>query len=219
MRRARRMFIVTESLFSMDGDRADLPAIAELKQRYGAVLYVDEVHAVGVRGARGLGLAEEQGVLPQVDVLLGTFGKALASSGAYAIVASPLRDYLINAARSLIFTTAMPPVMVWWTLCAVRHALEAHDRRAQLRELVRSFRQALGCEGEDTHIVPFIVGQDSAACAAFRAIAPTRLLGAAHPPADCTRRDRAVRFSLGAGMGAGEVSELARDAVTLRESL
>ena len=209
-RRARRMFIVTESLFSMDGDRADLPAIAELKQRYGAVLYVDEAPMRWVcHGARGL--AEEQGVLPQVDVLLGTFGKALASSGAYAIVASPLRDYLINAARSLIFTTAMPPVMVWWTLWAVRHALEAHDRRVRTPRACPELPAGLGVRGGG-HAHRALHSRPGLRRTA-RLSEQLRQRGYWVPPIrpptvpEGTAR---LRFSLGAGMGAGRSQRIGK---------
>ena len=116
----------------------------DLKQRYGAVLYVDEAHAVGVRGTQGLGLAEEQGLTGNVDILIGTFGKALASAGAYAIVAPPVRDYLVNTARSLIFTTAMPPVTVWWTIFVLRRALDASDRRSAIERVYSRLSAGFG---------------------------------------------------------------------------
>ena len=100
-----RIIIVTESVFSMDGDVAPLAALAELKRMYpNVMLYVDEAHAIGVRGRHGLGIAEEQDCLRKIDFLCGTFGKALASVGAYVVCSRLMRDYLVNRMRTLIFT-------------------------------------------------------------------------------------------------------------------
>ena len=99
----------------MDGDRADLQALAGLKRRYDNVLlYVDEAHAFGVRGKRGLGCAEESGCIRDIDFLVGTFGKAAASVGAYIVCRKTVREYLVNRMRTLIFTTGLPPVNIAW---------------------------------------------------------------------------------------------------------
>ena len=128
----RQIIIVTESIFSMDGDQADLPALAELKRRYGNVLlYVDEAHAFGVRGRQGLGCAEESGCTGDIDFLVGTFGKAAASAGAYIVCRKVIREYLVNRMRTLIFTTGLPPVNIAWTLFVVR-------RLADMREPARA---------------------------------------------------------------------------------
>ncbi len=162
----RRVFIVTESIFSMDGDCADLPGLVALKRAFDAQLYVDEAHAVGVRGPRGLGLCAEAGVLADADILVGTFGKALASTGAFAITAPVIRDALVNTMRSLIFTTALPPLVLRWTHHVFAHALAADDRRARLARLTADFRAGLAARGLPaggaSHIVPFLVGADHA---------------------------------------------------------
>lgn len=107
------IIIVTESLFSMDGDRADLRALVSLKKKYPHVLlYVDEAHAFGVRGKRGLGCAEEEDCIADVDFLVGTFGKAAASTGAYIVCRRVVREYLVNRMRTFIFTTALPPTNI-----------------------------------------------------------------------------------------------------------
>ncbi|WP_286859834.1 8-amino-7-oxononanoate synthase, partial [Acinetobacter sp. UBA3461] len=112
----QRIIVVTESIFSMDGDETDLGALVALKQQFDKVmLYVDEAHAIGVRGERGLGCAEEYQVIDQIDLLVGTFGKALASVGGYLVCHPLIREYLINSMRPLIFSTAQPPICMAWT--------------------------------------------------------------------------------------------------------
>ena len=160
----RQVFIVTESVFSMDGDLADLRKLVELKEKYDAVLVVDEAHSVGVRGPRGTGLAAELGVAGKVDVLIGTFGKAFGSTGAYAIIEPEVREYLVNHMRSLIFTTGLPPVVLNWSDFVLRHAAEMDAERAKLKRMsdrLRAIFTAAGVKTDgDSQIVPFMVGED-----------------------------------------------------------
>lgn len=161
------VFIVTESIFSMDGDCADLPALAALRDKYGAVLYVDEAHAVGVRGERGLGLAEEQGVLDQIDLLIGTFGKAWAGQGAFIVGSRILYDFLINTARSLIFTTALPPISIHWLNFLLPKIAKMTAARLRLAELADQLRTRLHEQGLSTggesQIVPVLIGDSARA--------------------------------------------------------
>jgi 8-amino-7-oxononanoate synthase len=157
-----QVFLVTESIFSMDGDEADLNRLADLRDRHRAVLYVDEAHAVGMRGAAGLGLAEEQSARERIDLLVGTFGKAWAGQGAF-VACSPLtREYLINTARSLIFTTGLPPVSLAWLLFVAARITAMEEERAHVRDLARFLRQGLRGQGLETagtsHIVPVLIG-------------------------------------------------------------
>lgn len=157
------IIIATESIFSMDGDAADLPRLVGLKKLYpGTMLYVDEAHGIGVRGRTGRGLAEEQGCMGDIDFLCGTFGKALASVGAYVVCSRIIRDYLVNKMRTLIFTTALPPVNVAWTRFVVERLADMNERRQRLDELASCLRRALKAHGWDcpseSHIVPMIVG-------------------------------------------------------------
>ena len=152
-----RIFIVTESIFSMDGDLAPLQRLVEIKRRWPSVmLYVDEAHAVGVRGANGLGLTEECGCIGDIDLLCGTFGKALASVGAYVVCDRVIKEYLVNKMRTLIFTTALPPVNV---------------RREHLDRISSEVRKAFALRGmqmpSGSHIIPMIIG--SSADAVLRA--------------------------------------------------
>ncbi len=166
------VFIVTESVFSMDGDFADLPRLVELKHRYDAVLYVDEAHAVGVRGAHGLGLGEELDLLADIDILVGTFGKALASMGAYAVVSPVVKNCLVNSMRPLIYSTALPPVLVNWTRQVFGDMQSMSAERGRLAALADRFRAAVAVAGFErrgsAHIVPVVLGANAAAvdCAA-----------------------------------------------------
>ncbi len=165
--RYRQIFIVTESVFSMDGDLADLARLVALKEKYGAFLIVDEAHGVGVFGERGLGLCEAAGVVQQIDIITGTFGKALASTGAYAIMSSLVREYLINTMRSFIFTTALPPVILGWSLVTLARQSAMQRERTSLLQLADKLRQELIGRGFDvpgeSHIVPLITGSNTLA--------------------------------------------------------
>ncbi|EJW96229.1 8-amino-7-oxononanoate synthase [gut metagenome] len=163
-----RIVVVTESLFSMDGDEADLRRLVALKHRYpNVLLYVDEAHAIGVRGPHGLGCAEEQGCLADIDFLCGTFGKALASVGGYIVCSQLVRDYLVNRMRPFIFTTALPPVNLQWTLFLFRQLDRWSEARAHLQRLSNRLATALRERGYDcpstSHILPLTVGESEAA--------------------------------------------------------
>lgn len=159
----QQIIIVTESIFSMDGDEADLKALVQLKQSYDNVLlYVDEAHAFGVRGEHGLGCAEEAGCIQDIDFLVGTFGKAAASVGAYIVCTKVVREYLVNRMRTLIFTTALPPINIAWTLFIVRKLAGMQKRREHLAHISRILRKTLLAKGyacpSMSHIVPMVIG-------------------------------------------------------------
>ena len=207
------MIIVTESIFSMDGDQADLTALVRLKKRYSNVLlYVDEAHAFGVRGLRGLGCAEETGCIRDIDFLVGTFGKAAASAGAYIACCRTIREYLVNRMRTLIFTTALPPTSIAWTLFIVRKLAGMQDHREHLARISRTLREALQAKGygcpSASHIVPLIIGPsaDTVLCAellqrhGFYAL-PVR------PPTVPEGTSR-IRFSLTADITEQEIEEI-----------
>jgi 8-amino-7-oxononanoate synthase len=156
-----RVIIVTESVFSMDGDKAPLPAIADIKRSYpNALLYVDEAHAIGVEGKMGLGLSH---TIPDVDIFIGTFGKACASMGAFiAVSTKPLRDLLINRARSFIFSTSLPPINCAWTKFVLGHIIAMDDTRNHLHNLAIRLHSVLSPHTstpiEASHIQPLIIG-------------------------------------------------------------
>ena len=160
------VIVATESVFSMDGDVADLRGLIGIKKRYRNVyLYVDEAHAVGVRGENGLGCAEEQGCIGDIDFLVGTFGKALASVGGFLVCRSVIRDCLVNRMRPLVFTTGLPPVNVRWTRFVLERLAGFGDSRAHLDHIARRLRQRMAAKGyacpSASHIVPLVIG-DSA---------------------------------------------------------
>lgn len=158
------VFIVTESVFSMDGDVADLQQLCEIKKEFDAFLYVDEAHAIGVRGTNGLGCCEEQACSEDIDFIIGTFGKAFASVGAFVVCEEVYREYLVNTQRSLIFTTALPPVNVAWTRFVLNKMPEFYDLRLKLAEVSARLRKVLAEKGFETrgssHIVPMVCGSN-----------------------------------------------------------
>lgn len=163
-----RIIIVTESIFSMDGDETDLKALVSIKKRFSkTMLYVDEAHAIGVRGELGLGCAEQYGVIQEIDCLVGTFGKALASVGGYLICDPILRTYLINTMRPLIFSTALPPISIAWTHFVWSKMLHAQQQRTHLAAISEHLQRAVVAKGysspSSSHIVPIIMGESQAA--------------------------------------------------------
>lgn len=159
----KRIIVVVESVYSMDGDCAPLLQIVGLKKIYSNVmLYVDEAHGFGVKGLRGLGLCEQLNIVADVDVIVATMSKAVASVGAFAIIDDVMKDYLINSCRSLIFSTAIPPVSVAWSLFVIRKLIDMTEERRHLNEMNRqlcdliSSLRGTACES-DSPIIPFIV--------------------------------------------------------------
>jgi 8-amino-7-oxononanoate synthase len=155
--------IVTESVFSMEGDIAPLRGLLNLGRAYGAELVVDEAHATGVCGPQGRGMAAERKCEREMLASVHTCGKALASSGAFVCGGSALREFLVNRARTFIFSTAMPPYMACQISAALELAREADAERTHLREIASLLRAELRARGlpfgsSATHIVPIILG-------------------------------------------------------------
>jgi glycine C-acetyltransferase/8-amino-7-oxononanoate synthase len=160
--------IVTDSLFSMDGDLAPLQAIVELAHAYGCRVVVDEAHATGTVGPGGCGAIAQAGLQGEVDVVVGTLGKALGSYGAYVCADAEMIRYLINTSRSLIFSTAPSPPAVAGALTALGLLQERPHRVQRLHSNARVLRCALAAEGfpvveEEMHIIPLIVGDEGSA--------------------------------------------------------
>lgn len=163
-----RKVIVTESVFSMDGDWAPIGKLLSLAERYGAGLIVDEAHATGVHGPSGRGLVAATQAQDRVWAVVHTCGKALASVGALVCGSELLREHLVNHARTLIFSTAQPPYVARQIQAALRLALAMESERAALLERARRFAAGLRADGWDTagsttQIVPIIIGDNAEA--------------------------------------------------------
>lgn len=161
---APRRLVVTETVYSMDGDLAPLREIAALKEQYGAWLMIDEAHATGVFGANGRGAAEHFGVEDKVDVTMGTLSKAIGCVGGYVAGSQTLIDYLRNRARSLIYSTALPPPVLAAATESVRliRGDEGKNRREKLWQTIRQLSDGLSA-GTDSAIIPIIVGEEERA--------------------------------------------------------
>lgn len=163
--------IVTESIFSMDGDSAPLSEMAAMKQEFPSVaLYVDEAHAFGVAGPRGLGMCAQPELSGAVDITVGTFGKAAASSGAFVVSSADMKEWMINTSRSFIFSTALPPVNASWSHFMLGKIMEADNRRRQLATLGKRFREGVECltghpTGSSSQIIPLLTGDAEKALA------------------------------------------------------
>ena len=208
----RRVFLVTESVFSMDGDAADLRRLVELKKLYDCILVVDEAHSVGVRGPKGTGLAAELGIADEIDVLIGTFGKAFGSTGAYAIMAPETRTYLINHMRPLIFTTGLPPAVLNWSCFVLDRCAEMDAERAKLRRMGEALRQAFGANtiAGDSQIVPFLSGGDREAVEKANYFLENGFLGFAIRPPTVPPNGARLRFSLSAALPEESIEQLRR---------
>lgn len=151
----KNAIIITESVFSMDGDIADLAKIVELKKKYNCILAVDEAHAFGVFGKTGLGIAEHLNLTGEIDLLIGTFGKAVGSVGAFVVGDKTLIDFLINKSRPFIFSTALPPINIAYTKWVIENKLpDTFEKREKMLALAQKFNSP-------SHIVPVIIGENA----------------------------------------------------------
>jgi 8-amino-7-oxononanoate synthase len=168
------IFIVTEALFSMDGDVAPLTALVELAERNGAHVIVDEAHSTGCFGSEGSGLVDALGLRSRVLATVHTGGKALAVPGAYICCSALLKEYLVNRCRHLLYTTALPPQVGAWWLEALEHVRTDTVQRQRLHDNARLFRQELEGRGVAAlgrdYIVPVVLGDDAHALQAALAL-------------------------------------------------
>jgi 8-amino-7-oxononanoate synthase len=206
-----RRFIVTESVFSMDGDRADLPALRALADRHDAFLYLDEAHATGVLGPDGMGLSGT--VAGGVDLVMGTFSKALGGFGAYVAGSRALCDWLVNRASGFIHTTALPPAVLGAIDAALDLVPGMHAERARVLAHAARLRQALSALGIDhgastTQIVPAIVGEVQAALTLADSLRASGLFAVAIRPPTVPAGTSRLRLALSAAHSAADVGRL-----------
>jgi 8-amino-7-oxononanoate synthase len=201
--RARRKLVVTDAVFSMDGDAAPLRELADACERHGAMLYVDEAHSAGVLGRTGAGLAEALGVSDRVDVHMGTLGKALGAFGAYVAGTRPLRELLVSRARTFVFTTALPPAACGAALAALEVIRAEPQRRAHVMALAERMKAGLTALGFDVSqvaspILPVVLGSETRALAASAALRERGFFVRAIRPPTVPRGTSRLRVALSA---------------------
>ena len=199
--KASARIIVTESVFSMDGDRADLPRLVAIARKHDALLVVDEAHATGVLGKNGAGLTA--GMADKPDIVMGTFSKAMGSFGAYIAASSDICDYLVNAASGFIYTTAPPPPVLGAIDAALDLVPSMDPERARLMALAAQLRDGLAEAGfntgkSDTQIVPVTIGSEADTLAASAALEEAGVLGVAIRPPTVPSGESRIRFALSA---------------------
>jgi 8-amino-7-oxononanoate synthase len=211
----RGSLIVTDGVFSMDGDVAPLAEIVELAQRYDARVMVDDAHGVGALGPGGRGAVAEAGLEHEVDVVVGTLGKALGSYGAYVCCDATMAKYLVNTARSLIFSTALPPPAVAGAMAALDLLVEQPRRVDKLQRNARALAQALAEEGIDTasetQILPVVVGSAEAAVAASERLLERGIFAQAIRPPTVPDGTSRLRLAVMASHSASELRPAARE--------
>ena len=205
------IFVVTESVFSMDGDYPDLKTLVALKKKFPFILLLDEAHGTGVFGEHGGGLAEEMNVLDEVDIIVGTLGKALASMGAYVLTNNPsIIDYLTNEAGEYIYSTFLPPSQVGAALESIKLIKTFDEQRKTLRSLSKYFREGLNQNsGEmESPIIPVLIGDPQETIELRdQLLSKGILVGAVRPPTVPANSSR-LRISLHSNINEALVDEL-----------
>jgi len=203
--------MVTESVFSMDGDCADLARLVGIAREHGAFLIVDEAHATGTLGPRGAGLSAALDDKP--DLVMGTFSKAMGSFGAYIAGSQALIDYLVNVASGVIYSTALPPPVLGAIDAALDLVPEMDAERAQLTALALQLREGLAARGydtgaSDTQIVPLLVGPEEKALTLAQALEERGILGIAIRPPTVPAGSSRIRFALSAAHTQDDVTRV-----------
>ncbi len=203
--------ILVESVYSMDGDRADLSRLADIAQAHAAFLYVDEAHATGVLGPQGRGLSAQ--AAGRIDLIMGTFGKALGGFGAYVATSAALREYLINRCGGLIYSTALPPPVLGAMDAALDLLPSLDNERARVAAHAHRLRHAItqaggNCGASTTQIVPVILGQEQRALSAMQALDAQGILAVAIRPPTVPPGTARLRLALSAAHSDADIDTL-----------
>jgi 8-amino-7-oxononanoate synthase len=197
----KRKLIVTDTIFSMDGDMAQLEGLVELKERYNAMLMVDEAHSSGIYGPKGQGLAHHLQLQDRVDIQMGTFSKALGCFGAYVVGSKLLIDYLINKMRSFIFTTALPPAILGSIYAAIQIVGRDQLSRERLFNNSKHFRENLSqlgfntC-GSESQIIPIIIGPNDKTLLFSQRLQEEGIMAVGVRPPTVPHHQARIRFSV-----------------------
>ncbi|MBW2369035.1 MAG: aminotransferase class I/II-fold pyridoxal phosphate-dependent enzyme, partial [Deltaproteobacteria bacterium] len=208
-----RCIIVTESVFSMDGDRCDIDALTQIANDFDAITMVDEAHATGVWGPGGMGLTDGK----PVDIVMGTFGKACGSFGAYIACSRKMREYMINCGAGLIYSTGLPPQVLGAIDAALDLIPQMDAARNEIRQNAGWLRDALGADGwstgnSSTQIIPIMVGDVSKTLSLSRWLEACGILGTAIRPPTVPAGSSRIRVSVTALHSRSHVRKL-RDAL------
>ena len=222
-RRGQKL-IVVESLFSMEGDRAPVRELVSLARRYGAEIVFDEAHAVGALGPSGRGLVAAAGAESEVLAAVHTCGKALAGVGAFVACSDTLKQYLINRARTFIFSTALPPYIAAQMRAAISIVLAANDERSQLADLGSHLRARLRHAGfntgrSDSHIVPVMLGENGRAVEVAGALCAQGFLVRAIRPPTVPEGTARLRLSLRSSLSTQTLDRLVDTMTSVREEM
>lgn len=206
----RNVWIVSESIFSMDGDIAPLADLVALKNKHQCSLYLDEAHAIGCLGKNGLGLAEQLNLIEEVDLIIGTFGKALAGCGGFAVGNQTLIESMINFSRSWLFSTALPPINIEWNLFIWQQLASFNHERENLSKLGDLFKSGLEKSNKeflgDSHIVPVLESGNEHVVALSSSLETKGILAMPIRSPTVPKGAERIRFSLTANMTEESVS-------------
>lgn len=207
----RPKFILAESLYSMEGDQTDLAGVINLAKQYQTILYIDDAHAVGVCGRQGWGYAAEYA--NDIDIIMGTFSKALGSFGGYIACSTTMRDYFINKCKGLIYSTALPPGVLGAIDAAIELMPTLQDARAKVLahgQKLRGFfqQQGLNVGSSSTHIVPWIIGSAEKTLLASQLLEELGILAVTIRPPSVPPGQCRIRFCLSAAHTDAEIEQL-----------
>ena len=193
-----RIIVITESIFSMDGDRSKLESIAELTQKHGAWMFVDEAHAVGIWGKRGLGLTHG---IRGVDMVLGTCGKAFGGFGAFLLCSSRMRDFMINFCPGFIYTTALPPAVIGAIEASLELIPNMEKERTQLQKNIQYMQKGIHEAGfstgsSESQIIPIIIGKDDETLKLANSLKKHGFLATAIRPPTVPKGSARIRITL-----------------------